>query len=49
MSSKETLSWRKEKCVLRHHVPSRDKNPEGSAHHLLLMFYPFRKELSELL
>jgi len=48
MSYKESLSLRREKCVLRYHVPSRDKNPEGYAHHLLLMFYPFRKE-SELL
>lgn len=47
MSSKEKLSLRKEKCVLRYHVPSKEKNPEGFAHHLLLMFYPFRKE-SEL-
>ena len=44
MSSKETLTLRKEKCVLRYHVPSREKYPEAYAHHLLFMFYPSRKE-----
>ena len=48
MSSRETLTLRKERSVLRYHVPSREKQPEAFAHHLLMMFYPFRKE-SDLL
>ena len=33
--------------MLRYHVPNRHKKPEQYAHHLLFMFFPFRKE-SEL-
>ena len=44
MSSKDKLTLRKEKCVLRYHVPSREKKPESYAHHLLMMFFPFRSE-----
>ncbi|XP_066925556.1 uncharacterized protein [Clytia hemisphaerica] len=43
-NSKERLKLRKTKCVLRYHVPSREKKPEKYAHHLLFMFYPFRDE-----
>ena len=31
----------KVKLILRYHVPSKFKDPEGYAHHLLFMFYPF--------
>ena len=48
MSSKEKLQCRKVKSVLRYHVPNQNKYPERYAHHLLFMFFPFRKE-SELL
>ncbi|XP_066927184.1 uncharacterized protein [Clytia hemisphaerica] len=44
MSSKERLKLRKNKSVLRYHVPSKEKKPEHHAHHLLFMFYPFRNE-----
>ena len=44
MIGKEYLKLRKTKCVLRFHVPSKLKNPEAYAHHLLLLYYPFRKE-----
>eukprot|EP00111_Clytia_hemisphaerica_P014081 TCONS_00041443-protein len=43
-NSKERLKLRKIKCVLRYHVPSREKKPERYAHHLLFMFYHFRNE-----
>ena len=44
MSSKERLKCRQVKAVLRYHVPNCHKFPEKYAHHLLFMFYPFRKE-----
>ena len=44
MSSKEKLQCRKVKAVLRYHTPNREKHPEKYAHHVLFMFYPFRKE-----
>ena len=44
MSSKEKLQCRKVKAVLRYHVPNPHKYAERYAHHLLFMFYPFRKE-----
>ena len=44
MSSKERLKLRKTRCVLRFHVPNKSKKPEAYAHHLLFMYYPFRKE-----
>ena len=30
--------------ILRFHVPSKLKKPEAYAHHLLFLYYPFRKE-----
>ena len=44
MSSKEIRQCQKVKSVLRYHVPSQNKYPERYAHHLLFMFFPFRKE-----
>ena len=44
MSSKEKLKCRKVKAVLRYHVPNPHKYAERYAHHLLFMFYLFRKE-----
>ena len=47
MSSKEKLKLRKEKSVIRYHVPNQHTQSELYAHHLLFLFFPFRKE-SEL-
>ena len=44
MVGKEYLKLRKTKCVLRFHVPSKLKKPEAYAHHLFIIYYPFRKE-----
>ena len=43
MSSKEKLKCKTVKSVLRYHVPNLHKQPENYAHHMLFMFYPFRK------
>ena len=43
MSSKEKLKLRKEKCVLRYHVPNQHTKPELYAHHLLFMFFSLQK------
>ena len=34
--------------MLRYHVPNEKLYPEKYAHHLLLLFYPFRNELELL-
>ena len=44
MSSNEKLKCRKGRAVLRYHQPSPHKSIEQYAHHLLFVFYPFRKE-----
>ena len=44
MSSKQKLKCRKRKSILRYHIPNQQKDPEKYAHHLLLMFLPFRSE-----
>ena len=48
MSSKEKMRCRNVKKVLRYHIPNPAVNAEAYAHHLLMLFYPFRKE-SDLL
>ena len=48
MSSKERMCCRNVKKVLRYHTPNPAVNAEAYAHHLLILFYPFRKE-SDLL
>ena len=40
MSSKRSL-----KLVVTYHTPNPATNTEAYAHHLFMMFYPFRKEL----
>ena len=40
----DVLIHRKVELVLRYHVPNKFKDPEGYAHHLLFMFYPFCDE-----
>lgn len=48
MSSKEKMRCRNVKKILRYHIPNPVVNAEAYAHHLLMLFYPFRKE-SDLL
>jgi len=48
MSSKEKMKCRTIKKVLRYHTPNPVSHSEDYAHHLLMLFYPFRKE-SDLL
>ena len=48
MSSKEKMRCRNIKKVLRYHILNPAVNAEAYAHHLLILFYPFRKE-SDLL
>ncbi|XP_057292445.1 uncharacterized protein LOC130621150 [Hydractinia symbiolongicarpus] len=48
MSSKEKLKRRNKKRVVRYHTPNPVNKAEEYAHHLLMLFYPFRKE-SDLL
>ena len=47
-NSKEKMRCRKVKKILRYHTPNPATDPEAYAHHLLILFFPFRKE-SELL
>ena len=44
MNSSERMKCRQVKQVIRYHVPDKHTQPEKHAHHLLLMFYPFRDE-----
>jgi len=48
MSSKQTLKCRKVKKVLRSYTPNKNKYPEKYAHHLLMLYYPFRNEEIDL-
>ena len=43
-NSKEHVKLRKEKCVLKHHTPNPNAQPEAYAHHLLFLYFPFRIE-----
>ena len=42
MTSGETMGCRKGRRILRYHVPNKLLSPEKFAHHVLLLFYPFR-------
>ena len=44
MSSKETMRCRNVKKVLRYYTPNSVTHAEAYAHHLLMLFYPFRRE-----
>ena len=44
MNSNEKMQCRKVRRVLRYHVPNKYIHPEKYAHHLLLLFFPFRAE-----
>ena len=43
-SSKEKMKCRKVPYVLRYFTPNENRDYESYAHHLLLLFYPFRDE-----
>ena len=43
-SANEKLKFRKVPYVLNFHVPNQHTHPEEYAHHLLFMYFPFRKE-----
>ena len=44
MISGETMRYCKVRTVLQYHVPNKLLSPEKFAHHVLLLFYPFRDE-----
>ena len=44
MNSSEKMRRRNVKRVVRYHTPNPVSNPEGYAHHLLMLFYPFHNE-----
>ncbi|KAL9977715.1 hypothetical protein ACROYT_G015152 [Oculina patagonica] len=48
INSQETMKCRKVKAVIRYHTPNRTKEPEKFYHHLLMLYFPWRKE-SDLL
>ena len=48
MINKESLKCRKVQKGLRYFTPKKHKYPEKYAHHLLLLFYPFRDEEFDL-
>ena len=48
MNSKEKLKLRKVPKVLRYYTPNKNKHPEKFAHHMLMLFYPFRSEETDL-
>jgi len=48
MLSKEKMKRRNVRKVLRYHTPNAATNAEAYSHHLLMLFFPFRKE-TELL
>ena len=43
-NGQETMKRRKIKAVIRFHTPSRAKEPERFYHHLLMLYFPWRKE-----
>ena len=43
-NGKETMKRRKIKAVIRFHTPSKAKEPEKFYHHLLMLYFPWRKE-----
>ena len=47
-STKEKLRCRKVQKVLRYYTPNKHKFPEKYAHHMLMLFYPFRSEELDL-
>lgn len=48
LNTKESMKSRKIKAVVRHHTPSKTKEPELFFHHLLKLYFPGRDESSLL-
>ena len=48
MTHEESLKCRKVQKVLRYFTPNKDDHPEKYAHHLLMLFFPFRDEERDL-
>ena len=48
INTKEVMKCRKVRAVIRYHTPNKTKEPEQYFHHLLILYYPWRKE-TELL
>ena len=44
INSNEIMKRRKIKAVLRFHKPNKTKEPEHFCHHLLMLYFPWRKE-----
>ena len=44
MNTKEKMECRKVTAVIRYHTPNKTKEPERYFHHLLMLYYPWRKE-----
>lgn len=44
INSKDIMKCRKTKAVIRFHVPNRTKEAEKFYHHLLMLYFPWRKE-----
>ena len=44
MNTKEKMKCRKVKAVIRYHTPNKTKEPDCYFHHLLMLYYPWRKE-----
>ena len=44
LNTNEVMKCRKTKAVVRYHTPNKIKEPEKYFHHLLIMYYPWRKE-----
>ena len=45
MNTKENMKCRKVKAVIRYHTPNKTKEPERYFHHLLMLYYPWRKKV----
>ena len=44
MTHKETMKCRKAQAVIRFHTPSKTTEPEKYFNHLLMLYFPWRKE-----
>ena len=45
MNTKGKMKCRKVKAVIRYHTPNKTKEPERYFHHLLMLYYPWRKKV----
>ena len=45
----EIMKCRKIQAVLRFHTPNKTKEPENFFHHLLMLYFPFRNEVVDLI